>query len=63
MRALTLKRKYPTIWKVVEESVFFDVRRLKENYKHLVDKTNAEVISHNAAFVACYEYHKLLKSL
>lgn len=68
MRATKLKEKYPEIWDNVYDSMIVDlcdcmagadIQQFKEGNKD----SRIVRLAHNAAFLACYEHHKTLKSL
>jgi len=66
MRAITLKNKYPEIWMNVYTGMIHDLCECMQGsdiqlYHENNKKCRIERIAHNAAFLACYEIHKLGK--
>ncbi|RPJ20594.1 MAG: hypothetical protein EHM35_19275 [Planctomycetaceae bacterium] len=55
MRATTLKKKYPEMWRAVEDQVVRDLSDMP------IAASIRERTAHNAAFVACSEHHKAMK--
>lgn len=56
MRASDLKNKYPTLWSEVNRNMLGLIHATTST---LTDK-EAEVMAHNAAFIACSELHKII---